>query len=141
MLKRVRSCTLTNAQRVIGHTDAWCNGCVRNKVPKLERARCKSCLTPMCADRLLQVTALNPLCQTPPNDPVRIPHTVVDETASACDAHKKLDYRKGQRLGWQGETCSWGASRLVNAVMGAYQIRSPRCFSARKAEWRRGFHV
>jgi hypothetical protein len=43
----------------------------------------------------------------------------VDGTASAFGADKKLDYRKGQRLGWQAETCCWGASRHVNAVMGA----------------------
>ena len=74
----------------------------------------------MCVDDLLQVNALTRCAKTPPNNPVRIPYTVVDGTASAFGAHKKLDYRKGQRLGWQGETCSWGASRHVNAVMGEY---------------------
>jgi hypothetical protein len=44
----------------------------------------------------------------------------VDETASAFAADKKLDYRKGQRLEWQADTCSWGASRRQSMVMGAH---------------------
>ena len=43
-----------------------------------ERARCKSCPTPMRVVGLLQVTALIRLCQTPPNNPVRRAYTVVD---------------------------------------------------------------
>lgn len=76
--------SLTKVQRVIGYGNSErerLRGSAKVSLP--ERARCKSCSTPVrvvgiLSKRSLHVTALIRLCQTSPNNPVRRTYTVVD---------------------------------------------------------------